>query len=103
MATERFCVTYDVITPESAEDGDSADRGFASPGGWRHDDRALMTLREALSVAGGPFEDSGSWWSTIDADTDYRTGEDTFYAIHPPQNVTRASYARVSRLLGARR
>jgi len=29
-------MTYDVITPESAEEGDVHDHGFAEPGGWRY-------------------------------------------------------------------
>jgi hypothetical protein len=35
MAYERFSVTFDVATPESAEYGDFSESGFASPGGWR--------------------------------------------------------------------
>ena len=34
--TIKIQMTYDVITPESAEGGDFADHGFAEPGGWEY-------------------------------------------------------------------
>lgn len=59
------------------------ERGFAHYGGWKFpaDDPGPheMTLREAIDIAGGPFENSGRWWSTIDASQNYRTGEDTYF------------------------
>lgn len=116
MARERFRVTFDVVTPESAEHGDTADNGFAAPGGWKFsaDDPGPheMTLREAISTCGfypaarsagmGGFEDSGSWFSTIDADQNYRTGEETRYSLHPPENITPSSYGRLRRYLTGR-
>ena len=113
MARERFYVTYDVVTPESAEYGDTAEYGFASPGGWRTADRPEpVTLREAIKTCGlypwrydptiGPFEDSGTWFTTIDADQDFRTGEHTTYSIHPPRDITLSSYNRICRYLTGR-
>jgi hypothetical protein len=117
MTTARFRVTYDVVSPESAEQGDTCDSGFAHPRGWKfpandpgpHE----MTLREAIEVCGfypraraagmGGFEDSGSWFSTIDPDQNYQTGEDTRYSIHPPKNITAASYRRLARYLTGRK
>jgi hypothetical protein len=32
--TIKILMTYDTVTPESAEEGDFADHGFAAPGGW---------------------------------------------------------------------
>jgi len=116
MGNARFRVTYDIVTPESAEAGDYAESGFAHPGGWKfpatdpgpHE----ITLREAIGVCGyyppaatpgsGGFENSGSWWTTIDANQNYRTGEATSYSIHPPRNITRASYRRITRYLTGR-
>ncbi len=31
-----FTMTYDKVTPESAEHGDTAENGWCLPGGWRH-------------------------------------------------------------------
>ena len=103
-----FRVTYDVTTPESAENCEYAESGFAMPGGWRypvtpgkpHAEDYSMTLREAVDLAGGGFEDSGRWF-TCYPETNYRTGERTSYSIHPPRNITPASYRRVARLLKA--
>ena len=32
-----YTVTYDRVTPESAEDGDTSEAGFYVAGGWHHD------------------------------------------------------------------
>ena len=105
----RFTVTYDIVTPESAEDGDVAEAGWAAPGGWKFDvddtGPHALSLREALDTAGGyrgGFYDSGRWFDKIDSDTDYRTGAETRYSLHPPENITPASYARLRRYLTGR-
>ena len=100
----RFRVTYEIVTPESAEVGDAESRGFVLPGGWRTEDpsEGLMSLREALRLA-DPTEDSGGWFSEVDGRTDYRTGAVETRSIHPPRNVTAASYGRLARLILRRR
>jgi len=103
-----FRVTYEIVTYESAEHGDAESRGFIEPGGWRTPvDEAIagtelfgMSLREAMRLA-YPIEDSGHWW-TGEAEQDYRTGAYETRSIHPPEGITPASYARVTRLLGIR-
>jgi hypothetical protein len=38
---KTYAITYDIVTPDSAEYGDTAERGYWMPGGWRyaqHDD-----------------------------------------------------------------
>lgn len=105
----KWRVTYDVVTPESAENGDFAEIGYAAPGGWKfpliHGEEReappVMSLREAVNLAGGGFEDSGSWFTTCDTEKNYRTGEETRYSIHPPRTITPASYRRVARILKA--
>src|SRR5262245_15611974 len=105
----RFRVTYDIVTPESAEDGDVADAGWAGPGGWKFavDDPGPheLSLREAIYTAGGyagGCYDCGRWVDRIDSDTDYRTGEETRYSLHPPEDISQASYARLRRYLTGR-
>jgi hypothetical protein len=34
--TIKISMTFETVTPESAEDGDVADHGFAEPGGWEY-------------------------------------------------------------------
>lgn len=107
----RFFVTYETVTHESAESGDSADRGFVTPGNW-HDSIAdspvgpafepiknehAMSLREAINLV-SCCEDSGTWFSEVDERMNYRTGESETRSLHP-ENVTRATYGRIARLL----
>lgn len=94
-----FTVTYEIITPESAEHGDAAERGYVAPGEWRDDDPQPMSLREALQLC-YPQEDSGSWFSECDGREDYRTGAWERRSLHPPRNITASSYGRLVRLLG---
>lgn len=94
-----FTVTYEIVTPESAEIGDAEARGFVAPGGWHDDAPARMTLREALRLA-SPQQDCGRWFAEEDGREDYRTGAVEARSIHPPRNITPASYARVRRALG---
>lgn len=96
-----FRVTYEIVTPESAEQGDAESRGYVQPGEWRTDDasEAGMRLREAMRLC-SPQHDCGRWFSEEDGRTDYRTGAVETRSIHPPRNVTDASYARIRRVLG---
>jgi hypothetical protein len=114
----RFHVTYDHYTPESAEDGDYSESGFAAPGGWRFElrpgvhgpgagkvkDDNSLTLREALEVfrgRGRGIEDNGNWFYECEGDIiDYGTGTEERLALHCPDNITGASLGRVRRLLG---
>ena len=78
-------VTYSKVTPESSEHGDYAEEG------WEIETEAIDTedygsIAEAVDCAVaryGPFETSdGETFYSVDADRDYRTGVDTFYAVH---------------------
>lgn len=104
MTTERWRVTYDRVTEESAEQGDSDECGWAHYGGWRYpvEDPGPheMTLREALKFV-YPSEDCGRWFCSA-PEPDYREGFDETLCLHPPQGITPASYARVKRLLKIR-
>jgi hypothetical protein len=102
MGKKFFRVSYEIITHESAEHGDAEERGFVLPGEWREPvetkEDVNMGLRDAMRLA-HPQEDSGSWWQEVDGREDYATGAREYRAIHPPQDITAASYARVSRIL----
>jgi hypothetical protein len=72
----RIGVTYDIVTPESAEDGDVAERG------WINEGIPIDGVREAIRMLkyDGPFEPSSSafhkgvWYTESEGDTDYHTG-----------------------------
>ena len=106
----QFHITYEIVTPESAEHGDAAERGYAMPGGWQFDldtmtdadvQACALDLRSAANMV-GCVEDSGLWFSETDGRHNYRTGAVTRFDLHPPRNITGASYSRLKRLLKAR-
>jgi hypothetical protein len=114
---KRFHVTYDIVTPESAEHGDTADHGFVLPGGWKHScaagpvgeafipvkNECAMSLREAFDLIDtGALEDNGAWLSECDGRMDYRTGAEERRAFHPPDNCTAASKGRLWKLFGVK-
>lgn len=105
-----FRVTYEIITPESAEHGDFAESGFIFPHGGRdpvfrdgimHPGQAhFFTLKEALTYCSTMEETGlGNWFHGIDPDINYHTGEEEFRNLHPPRNISDASYARLCRAL----
>lgn len=102
----KWRVTYEIVTPESAAEGDAEERGFLLPGAWKvaadSSEDVNMSLREALALC-SPQEDCGRWLSEVDGDTDYRTGAVTTRSLHPPRYITPASYGRLCRLLGVQR
>ena len=97
-----FAVTYEIVTPDSAENGEAEEMGYVAPGQWHDSEPTLMTLREALQLC-SPAYDCGDWWTEHAGDRcDYRTGAVETRSIHPPRNITEASYKRITRMLGCR-
>jgi len=83
--------TYDLVTYESAEDGEAAESGFVF-------EDSRMTLREALREIdnlGGYHLQRDADGLTLyrqDAEIDYRSGDSTSYALHvvaSPRNIAR--------------
>lgn len=106
----RFHVTFETVTPECAEIGDAAARGYVHPNGGTDelelvDDVAAygFTLAEAVRTM-GHVDDCGQWFAETGSDRcNYRTGAVTTYSLHPPRGVTPSSYRRIARALGAAR
>ena len=112
-----FNVTYELITPESAERGDYADCGFLDSDGREHSafelwgERAgalkadcALTLREAVAVFGERYGRHGVECDfpsirQSDGTMNYRTGAETRLALHMPRKTTPATFARVCRLI----
>jgi len=122
-----FAFTYQIVTPESAENGDFDDHGFVVDGHEfslnnekiaddilnenpddYHTQWKLGTLEEVIRIARnyGISEPSdstiqcGTWFYSVDPDINYRTGEDTTYSFHV-DGVTRSTLRRIHRLLTA--
>lgn len=73
-------ITYDIVTPKSAENVDFAESGFVS------EDQEFNSKDDALEYFGQNY---GSYYQgnehsyyTNDPDVDYKTGNETTYAIH---------------------
>lgn len=104
----KFHVTYDIVTHESAENGDTAENGYVHMNGGRDaleqvgnvDDYA-MDLRSALRHC-SPQYDCGSWFDQEAQVEDYTTDEHVSYSLHPPRDITPSSYGRLRRLLKVR-
>ena len=118
--TRYFPVTFETITDDSAEHGDSADRGYLDWAGHRTTDctRSLSwdfrSLAEALHghKPEGDGGDPPSWltftagsddliipsgvWSFVDTDAEIGAA----VSIHRPDWITEASWRRVCRCLG---
>jgi len=102
MAT--FNVTYDIVTPESAEYGDCEESGFID---------CNMTLRDAIDtlvstrtnrvdgVTGVDTSESGRdfRWITVYNGMEYETGAQESRSLHIPDHITPASRARILRLV----
>ena len=114
----RFVLTFDVVTPESAEFGDTARAGFVPrtgsiPARSHHPKNpARFTLRDAVGIltrreSAGPVEADSCpvslacpprWFNyggSVDLD-----GEATRVSLHLPRGTTPATAMRVARLLG---
>lgn len=95
-----FLITYDVVTEESAKDGDTADNGFDGYHSCEPDEYDIEEGKSAVDLAVKWLNDkclefSGSdWWSDADGDTDYRTGDETRHSYHP-YNFTDAQLAAI--------
>ena len=105
----KFLITYEIVTPESAEHGDAAERGYVSAGfkfpleivDMARDRNVLsFDLRSAVNQLGG-VENAGRWFVEVDGRINYQTGAETRYSLHPPENITPSSYGRLCRLLKA--
>lgn len=99
----KFSITYDIVTPESAEFGDFAECGFIAKD---------LTFRDAVSLFNA--ERSGNYieadshpisvnfpprWFTACGETD-ENGNCRSIGFHLPLDITGASAMRVARLLG---
>ncbi len=104
----KFSVTYSIVTPESAEEGETAEGG--------HIDRNL-SLRDAVDLVretrtsecggvewiGANDSDIGAArWITIHNGMEFRTGAAESRSLHFPDSLTRSSRIRIARILGVR-
>lgn len=94
--SKRIAITFETITPESAEQGDAADRGWIDEDGVEmtpdeYDreegitavDKAVKFLKyEGASEPSSSHFYEGVWYTAYETDTDYSTGETTNKSYH---------------------
>ena len=84
-------VTYEIVTPESAEYGEIADSGFIKEN-EQFEFRELINLmwREGYRY---PSDSMGTpRWMNTDGDTDYETGDVEYRSIHPGRDQMSQKY-----------
>lgn len=102
-ARELWRVTFEIVTPESAEEGEAESQGFISEG--------ESSLRYALELAAGSYSappaesasDSNlraARWLTFHYGENIRTGARESRSLHIPSHITPASRARLARYCG---
>lgn len=101
----RFNVTFEIVTPESAEIGDAESRGFISESVSLRD--AMADLFETRTsqcggvewIAPNDSEIARARWFTVYNGAEFETGASENRAIHLPDNATAATRARIARLV----
>jgi len=90
-----YSITYDIVTPESAEGGDYADSGFAL-------EKTSDTLEEIASDAGNyniaPGQEGERRHWVSDSQIDYTTAEETVFTLHV-ENLTEEGAMWLNHLL----
>ena len=102
-----FNVTYEIVTPESAEEGDAEERGFICEGFSLRDAMTLLHETRTSLVDGVESIDCDSYpcdcprWITVTNGMEYETGAHESRSLHIPAALTEATARRIARLAGA--
>ena len=97
MTIERlsFSVTYQTVTPESAEYGESDDSGFMIEDIEPDDIQDLISLISNYRCFDWSCSDSSGWLSSDSEVIDYSTMEEIMYSIHA-NNERSARYLKIA-------
>lgn len=103
-----FNVTYEIVTPESAEQGDADKRGFVGYDLTLRDAIGEVRMTRTNAVDGVECIEAScsticdARWITIVNGMEYETGAQESRSIHIPERVSGASRVRIARLVGCR-
>jgi hypothetical protein len=90
----RILVTYEIITSESADEGDAAERGWVDDEGSsmepdEYDEEGITAVDKAIkflchdgATEASSYPFSVGTWYTTEGDPDYRTGETEYHGYH---------------------
>jgi hypothetical protein len=97
MTIERlsFSVTYQTVTPESAEYGESDDSGFMIEDIEPDDIQDLISLISNYRCFDWSCSDNSGWLSSDSEVIDYSTMEEIMYSIHA-NNERSARYLKIA-------
>lgn len=103
-----FSVTFEIVTPESAEQGDYDESGFICEGSRLRDAiddvRSTRTNQvdgvECIEMSASNIAVAD--WISIRNGMEFETGAWESRSLHIPNNVTTASRRRIARLIGCR-
>lgn len=89
----KINITYQTVTPESAEIGEPEETGFKA-------ENVEYTFRELVELL-HTCEHSGSSWAThYCVDEDYATGAITDHSYHPVSNRDARYFEKAARVAG---
>lgn len=97
-----FNVTYEVITEESAEDGDYEESGFS------YENASLREVYDFLRWEGDSAREASdstiphARWITFYNSPDMHDGSYTNYSLHFPAHMTASTRARIARLFNVK-
>ena len=105
MPRHIFDVTYKIVTPESAEQGDAESRGYIG-----HDmdlrDAIYEVLQTRTSLVEGiqaiEFSDSAvesARWLDVCNGPEFETGAREYRSLHLPEHLTASTKRRIMRLI----
>lgn len=101
-----FNVTYEIVTPESAEHGDAEERGFILQDATLRDAfEAVQATRTSRvdgidSIEPDCYPRRNVRWITIINGMEYETGANESRALHIPDHATESTRRRICRLFG---
>ena len=97
MTIERlsFSITYQTVTPESAEFGEAADSGFMVEAYEPDDIQDLISLINNYRCFDWSCSDNGGWLSSDSEVSDYATLEEIMYSLHA-NNPRSARYLAIA-------
>ena len=98
----NFSVSYDIVTPESAEDGDAAERGYVAENVSLRDASQDFTRGRTSRADSGDGLEIGDAWFTYRHGMEFETGAYETRYLHFPRTITPASHGRLARLMGAK-
>lgn len=103
--THPWPVTYEIVTPESAEHGDAEERGYISQNETLRDaiDSLFGTRTSACNgvtaIEPNASDHSAARWITVYNGMEFETGAHESRSLHFPDSLTDVSRARLVRYI----